>query len=236
MKTSLHPSLQNVAAVIFDVGGTLVHPDWHRVGEIVAAETGTLFTPEQLNQAFYAMLQAADADLIAGTKSGDRSGSHWTFLNTFRSLGVDDAACARIRELLTATHETRHLWCEPDSEAARVLSLLKSAGLRIAAISNTEDGRVDESLALAELASHFEFLIDSHHVGCSKPDKAIFQLAVDRLGLAPREAAYVGDSYGYDVIGAQRAGLVPILIDRTGAYGGVGVARIGSLDELVNER
>src|SRR5262249_33612710 len=95
------------------------------------------------------------------------------------------------------------------------------------------DGRVNESLTLAELASHFEFLIDSHHVGCSKPDKAIFQLAVDRLGLAPSHAAYVGDSYGYDVVGAQRAGLVPILVDRSGAYGGAGVARIRSLNELV---
>jgi putative hydrolase of the HAD superfamily len=86
---------------------------------------------------------------------------------------------------------------------------------------------------LAELGSYFEFLIDSHLVGCSKPDKAIFQLAVDQLGLAPADAAYVGDSYGYDVIGAQRAGLIPILLDRLGAYKEVDVTRIRSLAELV---
>lgn len=220
--------------MIFDVGGTLVHPDWQRLAKTVEAETGTLFTPEQMHAAFYAMLQAADADLIAGTTSTDRSGAHWTFLNTFRSLGIADAACAGIRDRLTASHQERHLWCEPDADASRVLLELKRAGLRLAAISNTEDGRVNESLALAELVSHFEFVIDSHHAGCSKPDPAIFRLAIDRLGLAPSDAAYVGDSYGYDVIGAQRAGLIPILIDRLGAYEGIDVARIRSLSELVN--
>src|SRR5690242_6724722 len=74
--TTLHPALRNVADVIFDVGGTLVHPDWRRLGEIVTAETERRFTPVQMYEAFYAMLQAADADLIAGTRSADRSGAH----------------------------------------------------------------------------------------------------------------------------------------------------------------
>ena len=229
----MHQALQNIAAVIFDVGGTLVHPDWQRLGNIVEAETGMRFSPAQLHQAFYAMLQAADADLVAGVNPDRRSGAHWTFLGTLRSLGVDEASFARIRDLLTATHEERHLWCEADTEAADVLRSLQDAGLRTAVISNTEDGRVNESLALADLGAHFEFLIDSHLVGYSKPDKAIFQLAVDKLGLEPHQAAYVGDSYGYDVIGAQRAGLVPILLDRSGGYEGIGVTRITSLSELV---
>jgi len=230
----MHSAIQNVRAVIFDVGGTLVHPDWRRLANIVEAETGMLFTPAQMHEAFYAMMQTADADLISGTTSPLRSGPHWTFLATLRSLGVDEDAYARIRERLDETHQERHLWCVADAEAPRVLLHLKDAGLRIAVISNTEDGRVNESLALADLASHFECLIDSHLVGYSKPDKAIFQLALDRLGLEPREAAYVGDSYGYDVIGAQRAGLVPILLDRSGGYEGIEVTRIGSLSDLVD--
>jgi putative hydrolase of the HAD superfamily len=229
----MHPALQNVRAVIFDVGGTLVHPDWHRLGMIVESETGMTFTPAQMRDAFYAMIQASDVDLIAGRESSHRAGAHWTFLGMFRALGVDDEACNRIRERLTATHEERHLWCEADAEAESVLLQLKKAGLRIAVISNTEDGRVNESLALADLVSHFEFLIDSHLAGYSKPDKAIFQMAVDRLGLEPHEAAYVGDSYGFDVIGAQRAGLVPILLDRSGTYDAIDVTKIRSLNELI---
>lgn len=219
---------------MFDVGGTLIHPDWRRLGSLVEAETGTLFTPAQLHQAFYAMMQVVDANLKSGTNSKTARGAHWVFLDTFRSLGIDEAKCISIRERLSVAHQERHLWCEPDSEASRVLPLLKRAGLRIAVISNTEDGRVKESLALAELTSHFECIIDSYIVGSSKPDKEIFQFALDHLGVLPHEAAYVGDSYGYDVIGARRAGLHPILLDRTGAYESEPeLTRIRSLTELV---
>jgi len=231
--TTLHPAIRNVAAVIFDVGGTLVHPDWQRIGELVEAETGRTFTAVEMHQAFYAMLQAANADLLKGTSSKPHTGAHWTFVNTLKNLGIDDSACMKLREHLTATHQERHLWCKPDPEASSVLLQLKSIGKRIAVISNTEDGRVNDSLTLADLTSHFEFVIDSHLVGCSKPEPAIFQMALDRLRLNASQAAYVGDSYGYDVVGAQRAGLHPILLDRADSYAGAGFARIRSLRELI---
>ena len=222
--------------MIFDVGGTLVHPDWQRLGSLVEAETGLFFTREQMHAAFYAMLRVAEKDLVAGANSTLRRGAHWTFLNTFRSLGLDEDAAMRIRERMTAAHQERHLWCEPDAEASNVLPLLKSAGLRTAVISNTEDGRVHESLASANLAGHFEFLIDSHLVGCSKPDQAIFHLALERMAIEPHKAAYIGDSYGYDVIGAHRAGLQPILLDRSGSYEEQDwFARVTSLRELLEE-
>ena len=233
VKTDLHPALRNVAAVVFDVGGTLVHPDWLRLGDLVEAETGILFTPTQMTAAFYAMLQLVDSDLIAQATTRRTLEPHWTFLETFRSLGIDETAFKGIRTRLTVAHEERHLWCEPDPESLKVLVRLKREGLRIAAISNTEDGRVSESLALAGLASEFEFLIDSHNVGLRKPDAAIFQLALDRLELEPHDAAYVGDSFGHDVIGAQRAGLHPILLDRSAAYAEAAFTRISSLAELV---
>ena len=234
MKDRLHPAIRNQGAVIFDVGGTLVHPDWPRLGQLVQTETGILFTAAEMYKAFYAMLQSINAELKAGINSRREREAHWVFVETFRALGIDEAKCLRIRAHLAAAHQERHLWCEPDSEAATVLFHLKRAGLRVGVISNTEDGRVKESLALADLASHFEFVIDSHLVGCSKPDATIFQFALDQLGLEPLAVTYVGDSYGYDVIGARSAGLCPILVDRMNAYESeIGLTRIRSLSELI---
>jgi putative hydrolase of the HAD superfamily len=234
VKNRLHPALRNKKAVMFDVGGTLVHPDWSRLGELVEVETGIHFTPAQMHGAFYAMLQIIDAELKVGVNSRRGREAHWVFMDMCRSLGIAEAKCLGIRTRLTVAHQERHLWCEPDSEASTVLRRLKNVGLRTGVISNTEDGRVTESLALADLASHFELVIDSHLVGYSKPDKAIFQFALDRLGLEPKEAAYVGDSYGYDVIGARSAGLCPILLDRMGAYESEpALTRIRLLSELV---
>lgn len=221
--------------MIFDVGGTLVHPDWSRLAEAVQLETGIYFTSAQMHSAFYAMLQVIDAELRAGVSSRRKREAHWVFVDTLRSLGIADAQCPGIRTRLTATHQERHLWCEPDSAASTVLRRLQSAALQTAVISNTEDGRVSESLELANLTSHFDVVIDSHLVGCSKPDKAIFQCALDRLGLEPQEAVYVGDSFGFDVIGARNAGLHPILLDRMNAYESEpDLTRIRSLNELID--
>ena len=236
LKTSLHPALRNINAVMFDVGGTLVHPDWPRLSDLVQAETGLPFTTTQMTEAFYAMLKGVDSELSNAATKKRSPEPHWTFLETFRSLGIAETSFANIRTRLSVAHEERHLWCKPDPEAAAVLGHLKRAGLRLAAISNTEDGRVNESLALAGLASGLEFLIDSHNVGYRKPDPAIFQLALDRLELEPKHAAYVGDSFGYDVIGAQRAGLYPILLDRSAAYAEAGFTRISSLRELFTDK
>lgn len=221
--------------MIFDVGGTLVHPDWSRLTAVVEAETGIYFKSEQMHSAFYAMLQVIDAELKAGVNSQRKREAHWVLVDTCRSMGIPDAKCPGIRMRLTAAHQERHLWCQPDSTASTVLRRLKSAGLQTAVISNTEDGRALESLELANLTSHFEVVIDSHLVGYSKPDKAIFQCALDRLRLEPHEAVYVGDSFGFDVIGARSAGLHPILLDQMDAYESEpDLTRIRSLGELVD--
>jgi HAD superfamily hydrolase (TIGR01509 family) len=234
LNSGFHPALKNVAAVIFDVGGTIVHPEWRRLAQLVEAESGQPFSPEEIRTAFYQMLRIVDAEEVLGTDLAYRLKPHWGLLSAFRVLGIDRSVCNHLSRRLNLEHEKRHLWCEPDLDAADVLGRLKSSGLRLAVISNTEDGRIEESLTITHLAECFEFLIDSQLVGCRKPEAAIFHIALDRLGLKPHEAVYVGDSYAYDVLGSQRAGLRPIFIDRLGSYKGVDCTRISRLSELTN--
>jgi len=56
-------------------------------------------------------------------------------------------------------------------------------------------------------------------VGVEKPDPRIFGLALARAGLAPGEAAYVGDLYSVDVRGARAAGMGAVLLDPGGHWG-----------------
>ena len=44
-------------------------------------------------------------------------------------------------------------------------------------------------------------------------------MAVGRAGVGPGEAAYVGDLYSVDVLGARAAGLLGVLIDPRGYWG-----------------
>jgi putative hydrolase of the HAD superfamily len=230
----LHPSLVGVRAVLFDVGGTLLHPDWERLARLASSGAGREFVPAELGRKFKEMMCAVDAAMGRGEPAPEDSKKrNWVFRRVYRALEIDDATCESLSEQLDATHAERHLWCAPDREAARVLGALKEAGFRLAVISNTEDGRLDELLELAELKTHFDLSLDSHVVGQRKPDPGIFHLALAQLGLEPREAVFIGDSYAHDALAALSVGMRAILLDPLELYPDAACPRIRTLGELI---
>ena len=81
--------------------------------------------------------------------------------------------------------------------------------------------------------------MDSHIEGVEKPDPQIFRIALERMGVAPERALYVGDIRSVDEVGARAAGLHFVLIDPFGDYAGDAtrsIASIGRLPEHVRER
>jgi len=56
------------------------------------------------------------------------------------------------------------------------------------------------------LDRYFRVMIDSAAVGVRKPGKAIFQIALDRLGVKSSDAFLVGDSYDRDILPAKSLG------------------------------
>jgi FMN phosphatase YigB (HAD superfamily) len=98
-------------------------------------------------------------------------------------------------------------------------------------VSNA-NGTVRAKLGRVGLAGFFEIIVDSHDEGIEKPDPRIFHLALRRMGVKAAEAAYVGDLYHVDVVGAEAAGLRPFLLDPFGLHGERPVARLRALDEL----
>ena len=92
-----------------------------------------------------------------------------------------------------------------------VLDELRRHRLKIGLISN---GQRD----LDEFATHHGLRVDaivgSRSHGRVKPHPSIFIAALDALGVAPDEAAMVGDSYEDDIEGARALGIRAILLDR----------------------
>ncbi len=66
------------------------------------------------------------------------------------------------------------------------------------------------------LDTRMEHLIASGEVGVAKPDRRIFEHACSVFGVRPSDAAYVGDRLRTDAIGAARAGLTGIWLNRRG--------------------
>ncbi|MCA1626850.1 MAG: HAD-IIIA family hydrolase, partial [Acidobacteria bacterium] len=170
-----------------------------------------------------------------GPPPADTHRRGWIFRRMYGSLGFDEEMCERLSVSVDAAHTERHLWCGLDEDAPRVLTALRERGLRLAVISNTEDGRLDELLELAGIKSHFDFLLDSFVVKQRKPDAAIFRLALSRLELQPDQAVYVGDSYGHDALAALAVGMRAVLVDPLGLFPDAVCPRIRSLAELIED-
>jgi HAD superfamily hydrolase (TIGR01509 family) len=228
----LHPSLVGARACVFDAGGTLIHPDWPRLAALARETAGRTFDAEEMRRAFGEMLKCAGGQTPGGCVI-EQTGRHWTFRAMYGGLGLDDATCESLVRDIDRAHAQRHIWCGPDPEASRVLEELRREGLRLAVISNTEDGRLRDALETAGLASYFDLLVDSHLVGCKKPDPAIFRLALERLGVEASEAAFVGDSYAHDALAARDAGMRAILLDPLGMYPESVCPRIRALGDLL---
>jgi len=84
--------------------------------------------------------------------------------------------------------------------AAEAVERLRSRGLAIAVVSNW-DISLHERLAPLDVP-----IATSAEAGASKPDAAVFRLALARLGVTPRRVLHVGDSDA-DEEGARAAGI-----------------------------
>jgi len=105
---------------------------------------------------------------------------------------------------------------EPAAPAA--LAAARAGGLVTGVISNS-NGTIAALLESLGLLPGLDFVLDSAVVGVEKPDPRIFRMALERAGVGPSEAVFVGDLYSIDVLGARAAGLSAILLDPGSCWG-----------------
>jgi putative hydrolase of the HAD superfamily len=102
-------------------------------------------------------------------------------------------------------------------DVAPALTDLKKRGLVLGLISNV-DRDVAPLYEELGLPAWFQVMVTSQEVGFNKPHPGIFQAALKEAGVKPEEAIYVGDQYEIDVVGANKAGMTGILLDRNGFF------------------
>jgi HAD superfamily hydrolase (TIGR01509 family) len=215
-------SSRRVRAILFDAGNTLLRMDY----AAIAAELGRLGTavaPEAVERAEWRARVRLDVEVLSdravelSTESQSTASCYVRFL--LAALGVvDERTIEALAAWRRAYNPPEGLWTVADPEAEPALRLAREAGLGVAVISNS-NGTVRSVLETLGLTRHVDFVIDSGEVGVEKPDPRIFRLALDRLGLDPPDAVYVGDIYSVDVLGARAAGLDAVLLDPGGCWG-----------------
>jgi putative hydrolase of the HAD superfamily len=116
--------------------------------------------------------------------------------------------------------------------AAALLALVKARS-RIGIVSNNLLDEQRDKLRACGLEGWIDTLVVSEEAGVSKPDPAIFSIALERLECTAAEAVMVGDSWAADVAGARAAGIRAIWFNPNGAppHGGdLAIAELRSLE------
>lgn len=102
-----------------------------------------------------------------------------------------------------------------NAELADYWRARRSEGYQTAIISNSFVGareREEEAHRFSELT---DLIVYSHEVGVMKPDPAIYELCLDRLGMRPQETVFV-DNFEDNCVAARALGMSAVLFKDTG--------------------
>jgi putative hydrolase of the HAD superfamily len=224
-------------AVVFDAGGTLVRLDFEWMA-VVAREYGYRVGATELRRAELAGRRRYDASRTTSRGPSPPLGGAGDirayFGGMLMAVGIPASVIGTLVVRYLARERQSGLWSRPNEGARVAIDWVVAKGLRRAVVSNS-DGRADWHLRQSGVRSGLEFVVDSHVVGVEKPDPRIFSIALERLGVAPERALYVGDIRSVDETGARAAGMHFVLLDPTGDYadGVPHVASIGVLPEWI---
>ncbi|MFN8058601.1 MAG: HAD family hydrolase [Vicinamibacterales bacterium] len=220
-----------IDTVFLDAGGVLVHPNWTRVADALAAQ-GVVVDPSHLAAAEPFAKHRMDTRRVVASTDDHRRG--WLYFDEVLSeAGVpkDERTMAAFVEL-RVYHAAHNLWEHVPADVVPMLESLHALGLRRVVVSNA-NGTVVRKFERLGLTPHFQAVFDSFDVGVEKPDPRFFDLALERTGSDRATTVHVGDFYHIDVLGARSAGLRAVLVDVANLYADADCPRVTTLAGLV---
>jgi HAD superfamily hydrolase (TIGR01509 family) len=216
--------MPRLRALLFDFHETLISADrW------MAFETGGLATaiPQRLGvvgtppspeeqgriERAYARVRAVSAG--AGVEYSAAAVGRAVLRALGRGSEADAAAVDTVVDRLFHEHLS-DVTVKPGAPDALVA--LADRGCRMGIVSNAAHGPfLRWALAAHGLDRHFASVIVSADLGMRKPRREIFDAALRALDVRADEAAYVGNDYVKDVMGAKLAGLRAVWMPDAGA-------------------
>ncbi len=158
---------------------------------------------------------------------------HTLNLHMLAAMGIDGEGTM---EIISEEFNKRGHGYLINPESKETLERIYSMGIKIGLVSNcpSEFGK-PRRLTMKEdgILHYFSTIILSDEVGHAKPEKEIFKIALNSLGLQDAsKVIHVGDFLGADVIGAQNAGLIPVLYDPLRFHPGENIITIQKLSEI----
>jgi FMN hydrolase / 5-amino-6-(5-phospho-D-ribitylamino)uracil phosphatase len=186
--------------VLFDLDRTIADFDGARL-----ARTQYAFEPHFTDRD---RLDQAVADALAHTSEGSDF-----FEQVLAAHGVSEPRL--VDEARQRYIEDRYRGLRLFDDTLEVLAAVAEVAA-VGLVTNGPTAIQRPKIELLEIEPHFPIIVVSEEVGVWKPDPAIFEIALERTGIAAADAIYVGDSAEHDVPGAHAAGLRAVWINRLG--------------------
>lgn len=195
-------------AVLFDWGETLVHWEWDPALLAVGHAAGLQALGHEPQPALTERFVSTYLPLLDAPGSLENVDYAAAVASLLADVGIaaDEAGIDRFLEAEHAVWFPSH---QLASTTHALLELLRSRGLRLGIVSNAFDPpallrRDLEQLGIAERVDAAVFASD---VGWRKPHHAIFERALEELGVAGDRTLFVGDSLAVDLGGAAALGM-----------------------------
>jgi putative hydrolase of the HAD superfamily len=211
---------RDLVAVLFDLDGTLIEhtrdiQDLCRETFDAFAEELAPVTREKFWETFWPKNHDTWYMMVDGVLPGDVA-RLYSFVNTLRALKAD----ARLAEPMLEDWEGRILAATClFGDALSTMERLRSAGLRLGIVTNGYRAVQSRKIRHHRLGTCVDFVLISEDVGVHKPDKAIFDLALEEAEATAQRSLFVGDTPSSDIEGACNAGLHAVLIDTRDTWG-----------------
>ncbi len=187
-------SNHSLRAVIFDYGRVLSLPpsdaDW------AAFAAATDLPLETLHHRYWEHRDAYDRKEVSAAE-------YW------RQVTGNDIAGDKLIELIALDDAQ---WTKVNQEMLRRARQLKSAGVKIAILSNMQIDMLRMMRAKFDWLNEFDVQMYSCEVGLVKPDAEVYMQCLRRLGVAPVEALFLDDKQK-NISGADDVGMQTLLFD-----------------------
>jgi FMN phosphatase YigB (HAD superfamily) len=212
--------MKKIKAVLFDLDGTLFHYlptsgevflDYLRGAGFHISEEDRIRAEHWVHFYFAHSNEIQDDDQTFGE---DQKG-FWVNFTRRRliAFGIPPALAAdmapKVSDHMSETYKPK---VEVPGDAHTLLELLWESGYVLGMVSNRESSYLEEMRNM-KLDCYFQFFLAGGEVNSFKPELLIFERALELAGTCAQETMYIGDNYFADILGARRAGLMPVLYD-----------------------
>jgi len=197
---------RRIEAVISDFGGVLTSP---LVQSFMAFQDQTGITTETLGKAMQAATEANGGNPLFEMERGE-----------ITEIAFLDQLTDSLEPLLghrPEMHRFKEIYfeaLEPNQPMIELMRELKSAGYRMAMLTNNVREWEPFWRPMLPVDEIFETVVDSGFVGCRKPESEIYEITLERIGLPAERCLFVDDVL-VNCEGAEKAGMTAVHFQET---------------------